>query len=407
MNTSTTPALTPTSLRLEPYRVEIAQSTLDDLHHRLAATRWADSLPDDILEELPAFGPVRPGWQYGVPTSFVRYATDRWLADFDWRAAEARLNVHPQYLTEIDGQRIHFLHVRSSHPDATPLILTHGWPSSVFEFLDLVEPLTEPQLHGGRPEDAFHVVIPSVPGFTFSGPTTEPGWDRYRVARAWATLMAGLGYSRYGVHGNDLGAQVAPEVGRFDADHVLGVHVTQLFSFPNGTPGELDGLTTAEREQVSFLQAFNDEMSAFAALQATAPQNIAHALADSPAGQLAWTAQLLAGTDVDVTILNAAAYWLTNTAASAGRFYYEDRHAVEAPTAPTSTPTALSSFAWDFRPIRRFAQRDHANIVQWREHDRGGHWSAHEAPDLLVADLRDFFCGERRERALDSFPWGG
>jgi epoxide hydrolase len=378
---------------VRPFTLDVPQADLDDLHERLARTRFADELPPD--PGAPGTGMVPPGWEYGVPTSYVRRLVERWRTDYDWRAWEARLNAHPQFTTEIDGQRVHFLHVRSPEPGATALVLTHGWPNSVAEYLDLVGPLSDPRAHGGDPADAFHLVIPSLPGFGLSGPTRERGWDRHRVARAWAELMRRLGYDRYGAHGNDAGSLVSPEVGRVDPAHVIGVHVTQLFSFPTGAPGELDDLTEKEREYVGFLQRFTEEMSAYAQLQRTAPMNVAHALADSPAGQLAWTAQLLAGTSDDHVLTNATVYWLTNTAASAARLYWEDHHA-EHPTAPTTAPTGLASFAFDFTPLRRFAERDHSRIVSWNVYDRGSHWATQDAADLLVDDIRGFFRGVTR-----------
>jgi len=378
-----------------PFRVDIPPADLDDLDSRLRRTRWADELPPEPNPPTRP-GPVPPGWEYGVPVAYVRRLVEHWLDGYDWRAWEARLNAHPQFVTDIDGQGIHFLHVRSAAPDALPLILTHGWPNSVVEYLDLIGPLVDPGSHGGDPADSFHLVIPSIPGFAFSGPTTERGWNRYRVARAWAELMRRLGYERYGAHGNDAGANISPEVGRADPEHVVGVHVNQIFSFPSGDPAEFAGLSTQDLELLAFLQSFNEEMSAYAQLQATKPQNLAHALADSPAGQLGWTGQLLGeAVSPDVVVTNAAIYWLTNTGASAARLYYEDKHA-EHPTGPTTVPIGLASFAYDFRPVRRFAERDHANIVSWSEFDRGSHWAAHDAPDLLVGDIRQFF---RRFRA--------
>ncbi len=375
---------------IKPFRIDIPQAELDDLADRLARVRWANELPADQVTDGVQRGPVTPGWEYGVPLEYVQRLVAYWREGYDWRKWEAKLNEYPQFTTEIDGQNIHFLHVRSPEPDATPLILTHGWPNSVFEYLDLIDRLTDPRSHDGDPADAFHVVIPSLPGFGFSGPTREKGWNRYRTAQAWAELMRRLGYERYGTHGNDAGSFVAPEVGRADAEHVIGVHVTQLFSFPSGDPAEFEGMTEQELEYLQFLQHFNDDMSGYAKLQESAPQNLAHALADSPTGQLAWSAQLLSGTSDDHVLTNATLYWLTNTAASAARFYYEDKHA-EHPAEPTTAPTGLASFAYDFRPLRRFAERDHANIVSWQEFDRGSHWATQDAPDLLLGDIRNFF----------------
>jgi pimeloyl-ACP methyl ester carboxylesterase len=375
---------------IREFRIDIPQADLDDLADRLARTRWANELPPATFRSPVQTGPVPPGWEYGVPLEYVKRLVAYWRDGFDWRAQEAKINAYPQFTTTIDGQNIHFLHVRSPEPDAVPLILTHGWPSSIVEFLDLIGPLTDPRAHGEDPP-GFHLVIPSIPGFAFSGPTGEPGWNRYRIARAWAELMRRLGYDRYGAHGNDAGAYISPEVGRADPDHVIGVHVDQLFSFPSGDPAELTGLTPQEREYVDFLNSFNDEMSGYKNLQDTAPQNIAHALADSPAGQLAWSGQLLGeALTPDQVLTNVSIYWLTNTAASAARYYYEDHHA-EHPAEPTTAPTGLASFAYDFRPLRRFAERDHRGIVSWSEFDRGSHWAAYDATDLLIGDIRRFF----------------
>ncbi|HEX2315684.1 MAG TPA: epoxide hydrolase [Thermomonospora sp.] len=380
-----------TNSEIRPFRIEIPQADLDDLTDRLRRTRWANELPREEVTDGVQTGPVPPGWEYGVPVSYVRDLVEYWRDGFDWRAQEARLNALPQFVTEIDGQSVHFVHVRSPEPDATPLILTHGWPNAFVEYVDLIGPLTDPRAHGGDPKDAFHVVIPSIPGFGFSGPTETRGWSSQRVARAWAELMRRLGYDRYGAHGNDAGAIVSPALGTLDPEHVVGVHVNQIFSFPSGDPAEFAGLTEEEMGQLAFLQKFNDEMSAFAQLQATKPQNLAHALADSPAGQLGWIGQLLGeSVDRDTLLTIASIYWFTNTGASSARLYYEDRHA-EPLAGPTTFPIGLASFAYDFRPIRKFVERDHANLVSWNEFDRGSHWSAHDAPDLLVGDLRQFF----------------
>jgi pimeloyl-ACP methyl ester carboxylesterase len=365
-------------MEIRPFTIDIPQADLDDLRERLARTRWTNELPG-------------VGEDYGVPLALVQELVDYWRSGYDWRVWEARLNAHPQFTTVIDGQQIHFLHIRSPEPGATPLILTHGWPSSVLDYLELIGPLSDPRAHGGDPADAFHLVIPSLPGFGFSGPTTERGWNRYRTARAWAELMRRLGYRRYGVHGNDAGSLVSPELGRADPAGVVGVHVMQIFSFPSGDPAELAALSEEDLGRVRFLQWFRDTKSGYAALQSTAPQTLAHALADSPAGQLAWSYQLF-GHSVgrDHILTNVMIYWLTNTAASAARFYYEDAHA-EAPAGPTTVPLGLANFSYDFQSIRPFAERDHRNIVSWHVYDRGGHFAAYDAPDLLVDDIRGFF----------------
>jgi pimeloyl-ACP methyl ester carboxylesterase len=327
-----------------------------------------------------------------VPVGHVRDLAARWAGGFDWRAQEARLNAVPQFTTEIDGQRVHLLHARSPEPNALPLVLTHGWPGSVFEFLDVVGPLSDPRAHGGDPADAFHVVVPSLPGFGFSGPTREPGWTTRRTARAWVELMTRLGYDRFGAAGNDVGSLVSPEVGRFAPERVAGVHVTQVFSFPSGDPAEMADLSADDQARLDALGRFWAEQGAFNGLQSQQPQTLAFALLDSPVGQLAWNAQLMGDLDPDVVLANVTLYWLTRTAASAARSYYEDAHDPEPPaTAPTTTPTGVMVGAGDFQSIRRFADRDHANIVRWEEFDRGGHYAALLAPDLYLGELRAFF----------------
>ena len=376
---------------VRPYTIDIAQAKLDELADRLRRARWADELP-------AADG------DYGVPGDRVRSLAGYWLDRFDWRALEKRLNAYPQFVTEIDGENIHFLHVRSPRPDATPLVLTHGWPGSIIEYLDVIAPLTEP---ADATAPAFHLVIPSLPGFGFSGPTRSRGWNRFRTARAWAQLMSRLGYERYGAVGNDAGSIISPELGRIAPEHVIGVHVTQLFSFPSGDPAEFAGLSEADQAALAHLQWFYNEKFSFNALHSQQPQTLAYALADSPVGLLAWNAQLFGETlDPEFIVANVAIYWLTGTSGSSIRFYYEDAHAGEQPAGPTTVPTALAMFPGDFQSIRRFADRDHSTIVSWnvytpaeapggRAGDVGGHYAAHEAPDVLVRDIRQFFAGLR------------
>ncbi|MGC4781886.1 epoxide hydrolase family protein [Micromonospora zamorensis] len=377
-----------TGTAIRPFRVEIPQTALDDLADRLGRTIWPADLPGT-------------GDAYGMSSDRVRALADRWRDGFDWRAVEAHLNAHPQFVTEIDGEQIHFLHVRSTRPDATPLVLTHGWPGSVLEYLDVIAPLTEPT---DPDAPAFHVVIPSLPGFGLSGPTRSAGWNRHRTARAWAELMNRLGYASYGAVGNDAGSMVAPELGRIDRDHVLGVHVTQLFSFPSGDPAEFAGLSEADQAALQHLQWFYENKFSFNQVHSQQPQTLAFALADSPVGLLAWNAQLFdESLDADFILANVALYWFTGTAASAIRFYWEDAHAEESPTGPTTAPTALAMFPGDFQSIRRFADRDHANIVRWTAYDNdvdgrgdvGGHYAAHQATEVLVADIREFFASLR------------
>ncbi|MEV6215041.1 epoxide hydrolase family protein [Nocardia sp. NPDC051833] len=373
---------------ITPFRIDVPQAKLDDLAARLRGAHFPD--------ELPGVGDA-----YGVPANRVRALAEYWLEEFDWRALESELNAYPQFTTEIEGENIHFLHIRSSRADATPVILTHGWPGSILEYLDVITPLTEPE---SAADPAFHLVIPSLPGFGFSGPTRSTGWNRYRTARAWAELMARLGYERYGAIGNDGGSMVSPELGRIAPEQVLGVHVTQLYSFPSGDPAEFEGLSEADMAALAHLQWFHENKMAFNTLHSQQPQTPAYALADSPVGLLGWNAQLF-GESIDArfVVANIALYWLTGTSGSSLRFYYEDAHATEHPTEPTTVPTGLAMFAGDFQSIRRFAERDHSNIVSWNSYDTAaatggandaaGHYAAHEAPEVLVGDIRRFFAG--------------
>jgi pimeloyl-ACP methyl ester carboxylesterase len=363
---------------VRPSRVEIPQHDLDDLRSRLERTRWSDEL-------------IGAGADYGVPIAYVRRLVDYWLDGYDWRQWEARINQWIPFETAIDGQRIHFLHVRSPEAGALPLILTHGWPGSIIEFLDVISPLTDPASHGGDRSDAFHVVIPSLPGYGFSGPTREPGWDNVRIACAWAELMARLGYDRYGAVGNDAGSMISPELGRIDPVHVVGVHVTQLFSFPSGDPNEMKDLGPDEQSQLQTLQWFYENKFSFNVLMAQQPQTIGYAIDDSPVGLLAWLAQLLGEElDPDFVLTNVMTYWLTRTGSSAARLYYENAHAQRS-SEPTTLPLGLAGFGGDFYGIRRFAERDHTNIVRWNTYDHGGHFAAHKVPDLYVADVRALF----------------
>jgi pimeloyl-ACP methyl ester carboxylesterase len=378
---------------IQPFRIDVPQADLDDLRDRLARTRWPDELPG-------------VGWDYGVPLGYLKELAGYWRTAYDWRKQEARLNDFPQFTTTIDGAKVHFLHARSAEPNAIPLIITHGWPGSIVEFVEVIEPLTDPRAHGGDPADAFHVVAPSIPGFGFSGPTRETGWNINRVAKAWTELMRRLGYERYGAQGGDFGAIASPELGRLAPDHVIGVHVNAasvgFIPFPPVDEAELATLTDAERARVDAIQHFTTEEWGYNAIQSTRPQTLAYALTDSPAGQLAWIVEKFkAWTDNaaelpedaverDHILTNVMVYWLTGTAGSAARIYYENTHTASwAPPERSTVPTGVAVFSRDVA-IRRYAERANT-IVHWSEFDRGGHFAAMEAPDLLVDDVRAFF----------------
>jgi epoxide hydrolase len=368
---------------IEPFTAKVPDEDLAGLQCRLASTMWAPEQPAATEDGA-----------YGVPLTRLRRLVARWQ-EFDWRSWENRLNAYPQFLTRIDGQPVHFLHVRSAVPGALPVVLSHGWPGSVFEYLGLVDRLTDPAAHGADPADAFHVVLPSLPGYGFSGPALKPGWGTRRIAAAWAELMALLGYARYGAIGNDAGSMISPELGRLEPERVAGVHVTQLFSFPSGDPAELTGLDEDEQAAMSVLQWFWQHKGAFNVLLGQQPQTIAHALADSPAGLLAWNAQLFdESLDDDFIIANVALYWLTGTAGTSIRHYYEDKQQpVDSQAGPTRVPVGLAAAEdGDFRSIRRFAERDHTRITSWNKLPGvTGHYSAHTNPDQLAGDIRRFF----------------
>nr|WP_279582561.1 alpha/beta hydrolase [Fodinicola feengrottensis] len=276
--------------------------------------------------------------------------------------------------------------MKSPDPDALPLILTHGWPCTSAEYLDVIEPLTHP-----TEGPSYHLVIPSLPGYGFSGPTKERGWHSRRIAAAWAELMRRLGYSSYGVVGNDIGSQVSVELGRLVPEQVVGVHVQQIWSFPLSEADRV-GLSEQDLEYLEGHETFERVMGAYNMLQSQQPQTLAHALADSPAGLLAWKSQLQRALDADFILTNVMIYWLTGTAGSAMRLYFEQTQLDAGPRPePTTVPVGLAQFADDFHSMRRFSERDHKNIVSWHSYEQGGHWAAHEAPDVLVADIREFF----------------
>ncbi|WP_020663357.1 epoxide hydrolase family protein [Amycolatopsis benzoatilytica] len=375
---------------LTRYRVHVRQSDLDDLHRRLAATRWPDPFDD-------------PAWDLGIPVAEVQDLAHHWRLKFDWRAQEDRLNGFPQFTTTIDGANVHFLHLRSPEPTALPLLLTHGWPGSIVEFLDLIGPLADPRAYGGDPATAFHVVVPSVPGFGFSGPTRDRGWGPARTARAWAELMTRLGYDRFGTHGGDWGALISRELGVQFPERVVGAHVTMLPSAVARTEEDLDGLDDRELGQRSLdkARAFQRTGIGYAMIQSTKPQTLAFGLTDSPAGQLAWIAEKFRSfsnadhdlIDRDDLLANVSIYWFTGTAASSSRIYaYQDVQWGAQPSI-SAVPTAVAVFPDDIGlPIRQLAERTD-RIVRWTEFPRGGHFPALEEPDAVIGDLRAFFSG--------------
>ncbi len=380
---------------MRSFRIEVPQSALDDLHRRLDGTRW----PDEI---------AGVGWDRGVPLEYLKELAEHWRTSYDWRAAEARLNRYEQFVTEIDGVNVHFLHIRSAEPDALPLILTHGWPGTVAEFLDVIEPLTDPVAHGGSPQDAFHLVIPSIPGYAFSGPTGQVGWDTERVAQAWKTLMRELGYDRYAVQGGDWGTPISLRLGLADPEHVVGIHLNMCVTFPPPDPAAMAGLDQADLARLEFTGRFMQDGTGWQRIQSTRPQTLSYGLTDSPVGQLAWIAEKYKewtdsakvpedAVSRDHLLTAVSIYWLTATAGSSAQLYYESSH-TDADFAqtwggpwPLAMPVGVASFPKDaVRPIRRFAEGILPTLSHWTEFDRGGHFAALEQPELLVQDIRAF-----------------
>ncbi|MEU8950829.1 epoxide hydrolase family protein [Streptomyces sp. NPDC048489] len=386
------------SARIEPFTVGFPQSDLDDLCRRLDRVRWPDELPG-------------VGWSYGVPRDYLRELVEYWRHTYDWQAAQDRLNEWPQFTTEIDGATIHFAHIRSPEPAATPLVMTHGWPGSIVEFTDVVGPLTDPRAHGGDPADAFHLVVPSIPGFGLSGPTRDTGWEFRRVAAAFAELMTRLGYPRFGAQGGDWGGAISRELGRAFPERLVGVHLNLLpgsSALTEPTEEELAALSPAERERTLTSwhrgEAWRRDEAGYAELQSTRPQTLSYALTDSPVGQLAWIVEKFRqwtdaeerpeeAVDRDLLLTNVMLYWLTGTAGSSARIYYERAHADYRGARPgvSTAPTALAVFPHEPQvPLRHIADRTN-NIVRWTEFERGGHFAAAEEPELLVEDVRAFF----------------
>lgn len=368
---------------IRPFRVDVPQADIDDLMDRLARTRLPQPAPAD-------------DWDSGTPNSYLREAVARWRDGFDWRAAEARMNEHPQFITEIDGQPIHFVHVRSPHADATPLLLAHTYPGSFVDYFDMIGPLVDPVAHGGRVEDAFDVVIPDAPGFGFSQPVVEAGWTTARVASAYDTLMRRLGYDSYGIHGSDNGAMVARDLGLQDPEGFLGLHVLQLFSFPSGDPTEFEKLEPQDYAGLEHMQWFQS-VGGYNTMNASRPQTIAAGLSDSPVGQLAYSELFNSfgnGTSLvplDTILTQVSVAWFANASAGMSRAYRENAVA-EAEPRVSAARTGVAVFADDFQTIKVFAERDNSNIVHWSRFERGGHFASLEVPELVVQDLRAFFA---------------
>ena len=374
---------------IQPFKVHVSDQVLSDLRRRLAETKWPDQLPGTT-------------WEYGADMQKVKELADYWQNTYDWRAQEAKLNRLHQFTTEIDGQQIYFIHERSPRPDAIPLLLIHGWPGSILEFLAMIEPLTNPK---DSHSPAFHVIIPALPGFGFSGPTTTRGWNPRRMAKALVVLMDRLAYPKYGIQGGDWGSEVARDMAYEAPEHVIGLHLNLLYADPPNQEAVAQ-MTDAEKKRYSY---FDREESSFYKIQATEPQTLAYALTDSPVGWLAWmiakfqlltdnNGDFLTAVDRDTFLTDVTLYWVTDTVGSGMRIYREYRLAGgETARSPRlATPVAYADFPKEVftTPVSWIRQR--YNIVQYTRMPRGGHFAALEQPELLVEDVRKFFASVER-----------
>jgi epoxide hydrolase len=375
----------PDSAVVRPFRIDVADDVLDDLSRRLAQTRWPERETVD-------------DWSQGAPLGWVQDVCHYWGDGYDWRDREARLNRFTQFLTEIDGLDIHFVHQRSPHPDAKPLLITHGWPGSIVEFHKVIEPLTNPTEHGGDVADAFHVICPTLPGFGFSGKPATTGWGVERIAAAWAVLMSRLGYDRYFAQGGDWGSAVTRTIGSVDPEHCAAIHITLAM----GTRPRIEGEPSPEEQHaVDGADYYQKWDSGYSKQQATRPQTLGYGLADSPAGQAAWILEKFwAWTDCDghpenvltrdELLDNVMLYWVTNSAASSARIYWESFGKARA--TQLTVPVGVTVYPKEIvRPVRTWMEADYPNIVHWSEQPRGGHFAAFEQPELFVADIRTCF----------------
>jgi pimeloyl-ACP methyl ester carboxylesterase len=373
---------------VERFRVDVDDTVLEDLQARLAQTRFPDQIEDT-------------GWEYGIPVDYLRELVGYWRSSYDWRVQEARLNELEHFRTTIDGQSIHFVHAHSEHADAMPLLLTHGWPGSILEFLDVIPLLTAPEAHGGRASDAFHVVAPSLPGYGFSEPTRTRGWNVPRTARAFAELMGRLGYERYGAQGGDWGAQVATSIGALDPQHCAAIHVNMPIGAP---PDERVPLSDADAADLVAMKRFQREETGYAIEQSTKPQTLGVGLNDSPAGLLAWIVEKFrTWSDCDgdperaftrdQLITNVMIYWVTGTIASSARLYWEHQHTDRADAGQpfVGVPTGVARYPEEILRFPRSWVERRYNVTYWAEMPRGGHFAAMEQPELFTDDVRTFF----------------
>ncbi len=366
-----------------PFEINIPDAQIDDLKERLARTRWPDAETVD-------------DWSQGVPLAYMKEVCEYWRKDYDWVERERRLNRFPQFKTSLEGLDIHFIHVKSPEEDALPLVITHGWPGSIVEFQKVIGPLSDPVAHGGRAEDAFHVVCPSLPGYGFSDKPTGTGWGVEKIADTWAALMARLGYDRYAAQGGDWGAMVTSCIGAQDPAHCLGIHLNMAIAPP--TPESMDDLSELEQSALAGMQHYNDKDSGYSKQQSTRPQTLGYALVDSPAGQAAWILEKFwSWTDCnghpenaltrDEMLDNIMLYWLPATAASSARLYWESFNSP--PMMEITVPVGVSVFPHEiFKASKRWCEARYGNLVYYNVLEKGGHFAAFEQPELFVEEVR-------------------
>lgn len=374
---------------IRPFRIAVPDDDLDDLRQRLARTRWPEA---ECVND----------WSQGIPLNYTRELAAYWATEYDWRAREAALNRFDHFITDIDGLDIHFIHQRSPLPNAFPLVITHGWPGSIVEFHKVIEPLTDPTRHGGRADDAFHVVCPSLPGYGFSGKPATTGWGVGKVAEAWEALMVRLGYDRYGAQGGDWGAAVTTQIGR-NKGHCAAIHLNMPIALPPA--GGLENPTEEEQQALAAAAEYQQWDSGYSKQQSTRPQTLGYGLVDSPAGQMAWIIEKFRTwmdcdghpenvLSRDELLDNVMMYWLTASGASSARMYWESFR-IFGSTTPVELPTGVASFPKEILRAPRGWCEANYNITHWTTMPRGGHFAAFEQPGLFVDDVRTFFATVR------------
>lgn len=371
---------------IRPFEIAISDAVLADLKQRLANTRWPEK---ETVKD----------WSQGIPLAYTQEVCDYWLNSYDWRARETLLNKYPQFMTELNGLDIHFIHARSSHPDARPLLMTHGWPGSIVEFQKVIGPLIDPVAHGGNAEDAFHVVCPALPGYGFSGKPSDTGWSIEKIAETWNQLMLRLDYDEYFAQGGDWGAAVTAAIGMQNLGNCQAIHLNMVIVEPD--PATMDDLTPLEQSALAGMQHYSDHDSGYSKQQSTRPQTVGYGLSDSPVGQMAWILEKYwAWMDCeghpenvlskDELLDNIMLYWCNASAASSARLYWESFN--ELSRDDIVLATGCSVYPKEiFRASRRWAERRFKNLIHWNELDKGGHFAAFEVPETFIKEVRNCF----------------